>query len=69
MGISGCTSCQAGGAEALKAYDQVFQIKRDREAREVSQAVENQQSTLDQAGSENRPIANSTVGSVINIST
>ena len=68
MGISGCTSCQAGGIEALKAYDRAYQLRRSDAAKEVSNAQALQQLQRNQASSENRPIAGSTVGSVINIS-
>jgi len=68
MGISGCTSCQAGGVEALKAYDQAFQLRRDNEARENSKALEAQQLQRNQDYAENRPVADGTVGSIINIS-
>jgi hypothetical protein len=68
MGISGCTSCQQGGAEALKAYDQNFQVRRDDEARQNAKAVDTQQASSAQASLENRPIAGAVVGSNINIS-
>lgn len=74
MGISGCTSCQLGSVEALRAYDQAYQVKRSSETTEVSkaqeakQANEAQQVSRTQASFENRPIAGGTVGSIINIS-
>ena len=68
MGISGCTSCQAGGVEALRAYDQAVQVKRNDEVKESSQRVEIQPIDPGQASSENRPIADAAVGSIINIS-
>jgi hypothetical protein len=66
MGVSGCTSCQAGGAEALKAYDQAFQVRRDDEAARNTKALEAQKESNTQASSENRPIAGAVAGSVIN---
>jgi peptide-methionine (R)-S-oxide reductase len=43
MGVSGCTSCQLGGAEALKAYDRAYQVKLDAEAaKNVVPPVSNQ---------------------------
>jgi hypothetical protein len=80
MGISGCTSCQVGGLEALRAYDRAFEVRRDTEAKQAKKADEarkaekaaetgqTQQTNPTQSIYENRPTADSTVGSVINIS-
>ena len=68
MGISGCTSCQVGGAEALKAYGNTFQNRRENAALESSKAELTQHQNYNQPGSDNRPVANSTVGSIINVS-
>ncbi len=63
MGVSGCTSCQTGGVEALKAYDHQYQIKLQEENAKNSQVGPNR---LNQE--ENKPIVGATSGSVINLS-
>jgi hypothetical protein len=63
MGVSGCTSCQAGGVEALKAYDHQYQVKLQEEHVKKTQVVPNR---LNQE--ENNPIVGATSGSVINLS-
>lgn len=68
MGISGCTSCQLGGVEALKAYDRAYQAKLNQEAADGARNPPPRQASEIQANSENRPIAGATVGSNINIS-
>lgn len=64
MGISGCTSCQVGGPEALKAYDQAYAQRRIAET-----AVASAPAKIDNPGGahENRPIVGAVVGSQINI--
>lgn len=74
MGISGCTSCQSGGAEALKAYDQTIDIQRRNDVQanaatiEAQRAREIQQVHPAEALGENRPVPGGTVGGIINIS-
>lgn len=71
MGICGCSACEVGGAEALKAYDRAFEVRRDAAA---SQAEKSREATLpaqispNPAIYENQPTEGSTLGSVINIS-
>ncbi|MBI1890495.1 MAG: hypothetical protein HYS18_07615 [Burkholderiales bacterium] len=67
MGISGCTACQFGSVDALKAYERNIQVKQDSDA-QVQQAQ--QQQLVDErkiAVGENNPTPGATVGSVINI--
>lgn len=66
MGVSGCTSCQLGGLEALQAYDRAYQAKLYEETAAGADTSGKTQETsrLD----ENRPVPGATVGSYINIS-
>lgn len=66
MGISGCTSCQLGGVEALKAYERRFQDKLNQEDDRELKALAEANRT--QVNAENRPVAGATVGSQINLS-
>ena len=74
MGISGCTSCQAGGAEALKAYDQKIDTQRRNDVLANAAAIEAQKASEvgqvrpAEALGENRPVPVGTVGGIINIS-
>ena len=70
MGISGCTSCQLGGLEALRAYDQNFQARQNANSRatqKIASPAENP-SVSSQEIYENRPIAGAVAGGNINIS-
>lgn len=40
MGISGCTTCQLGEAEALKAYDNAFQARLSLKNQQEQSVVE-----------------------------
>ncbi|STQ89561.1 hypothetical protein [Iodobacter fluviatilis] len=63
MGVSGCTSCQTGGMEALKAYDHQYQMKLQEDyVRQTQVAPER----LTQG--ENNPVTGAISGSVINLS-
>lgn len=66
MSVSGCTSCQAGGAEALKAYDHRYQTQLDENARQQQKPA----AALTPASNQytNQPIAGAQIGSRINIS-
>lgn len=68
MGVSGCTSCQLGGVEALKAYDRAYQVKLDAEAAKNAKVPDPNPAGQSLANFENRPIAGATIGSQINIS-
>ena len=63
--ISGCTECQVGGTQALRAYDQAFVLRREEVA---AQRVQNEAVQRERNRFENQPIAGATVGSIINIS-
>jgi hypothetical protein len=65
MGVSGCTACQIGGPEALKAYDRAYQANLDAQAALVERLNEAAQARNIY---ENQPVAGATVGSIINIS-
>lgn len=66
--INGNTSSQASSADALKAYSQAAQAKRDNDTKQAAQAQAAQQASQVQPASENNPTPGATVGSVINIS-
>ncbi|HNE43500.1 MAG TPA: hypothetical protein PKL28_12345 [Rhodocyclaceae bacterium] len=63
--ISGCTECQVGGPQALRAFDQAFVLHREElEAQRAQLETAQRESTR----FENQPIAGATVGSIINVS-
>ncbi len=65
MGVSGCTSCQVGGVEALKAYDRAYEVKM----KEKEMAMEKQAEAARQRNIyENQPVEGASIGSRINIS-
>ena len=66
MEISGITSSQQGGVDALKAYDQAHQVQRNGNNAAAQATTAAKQPSP--PSSENRPIAGSTIGSRINIS-
>jgi hypothetical protein len=66
MGVSGCTSCQLGGPEALQAYDRAYQAKRNEEAAAADAGVQDKVREARRLD-ENRPVPGATVGGYINI--
>lgn len=67
MSISGCTSCQLGGVEALKAYDQAFERRRIEDAANDTKKLESE-AARNRERFQNQPIAGAVIGSSINIS-
>lgn len=63
MGISGCTACQAGGQDALQAYDRAYQSRLDQQ-----RALNAPLRPALAPASENRPLASGTLGTQINLS-
>lgn len=63
--ISGCTECQVGGPQALRAYDQAFVLRREEME---AQRVQREAAQRESKRFENQPIAGATVGSIINVS-
>jgi hypothetical protein len=68
MSVSGATSCQLGGTEALKAYDRAYETRRNDEAASNTAGSAQEQVSRNQSIFENRPIAGAIAGSNINIS-
>jgi hypothetical protein len=63
MGISGCTSCQKGGLEALRDYGRDIQVRHERVVAKVGAQAAGVLATS--AG--NRPVESAVVGSRISI--
>ncbi|WP_373976549.1 hypothetical protein NT239_07395 [Chitinibacter sp. SCUT-21] len=61
MGISGCTSCQLGGTEALKAYDRAYQLKLNEEAKQQAAQIQKPNEGI------NQPEIGAIVGGSINL--
>lgn len=67
MGISGCTSCQLGGFEALRAYEQQVVERKQAEASQVLQQLSAAQDGLNSLLGVNQPAPGAISGSQINI--
>lgn len=68
MGVSGCTSCKAGGLESLQVLDRAYQTKLNKEAQSLTPEVDTKSGSIKSSGFENKPITGATIGSQINIS-
>lgn len=72
MSISGCTSCQLGSSEALKAYDTQYQLKLNTEAKEKAlqktEAAQKTDATKKPDAATNQAIAGASLGGQINLS-